>query len=110
MSAEADLNPFHSRGITLEILHQDQSWTDASGGEHLVADMSKGYLGNVKSFLEQRSEDLYQRQCDADGNPLPEKPDHEEGFLIYATGWDWLQETSLLTAIKARLAELEETR
>ena len=95
-----------SQGITLEILHQDQRWIDAGGGEHLLTDMSKGYLENVKNFLEYRSEDLYRRQRDSDGTPLPGGPGPDEALAEYAAGWDWLQDTTLLGAIRARLADL----
>lgn len=44
--------------IRLDVLDQVETWTDATGVEHRLAEMDASYCRNVAAFLERRAPEL----------------------------------------------------
>lgn len=99
--------------LNLSTLSQSDYWVDRHGNEHALTDMTASYLASVLGFLRQRAVRLYQMECN-----------RQEMSLIAAVteGWDngvdaiaprqspeaaadWLENTSLVRAIRTLLGE-----
>lgn len=44
--------------IDLSVLNQDETWTDATGTVHQIADMEARYCRNVIAFLQRRVDEI----------------------------------------------------
>jgi hypothetical protein len=44
--------------ILLEVLDQDQTWTDVHGTVHQISDMEPRYCRNVAAFLRRRADEI----------------------------------------------------
>jgi hypothetical protein len=91
-------------GIRLETLQQDKTWIDAGHVTHNLEDMSRGYLGNVLSYVQRHAEELYALQLEEDGTPEASTAGGDDGMDEFIRPWDWLEQAPLVLAIKARLA------
>lgn len=94
-------------------LYDDETWTDASGREHRIADMEIRYCRNVVAFLERRAVALAQASAlDVFHMPLPAEDTaaFDAVWSDLEREWDmqdhnpvgWLNEKPLLKALRYR--------
>lgn len=102
--------------IQLDVLDQAETWTDATGVEHRLAEMEARYCSNVAAFLERRALELAELAAlQLLRISLPDEA--TQAYLSVTKSLDdeldrlaadpvgWLNEKPLLRALRARANE-----